>query len=61
MYLEEMLKMKFTLIEEEPEEIDIQSIKEYYYGEFTSLENYKTIQELIQAVKQLDRKIKEEE
>ena len=46
----------FELIEEN-QDIDIQSIEEQGYDEFTSLEVYKRIQELIQAIKQLDRQI----
>lgn len=60
-----ILHSEFTLIEEEPEEIDIQRMKDLYIDcLFTDVDKYgneykivEKIDELIKAAKQLDRKI----
>lgn len=61
--------MEFTLIEEEPKEIDIQGIENLYINcLFTDVDKdgneYKIVEkidELIKAAKQLDRKINNKE
>ena len=62
--LNSVLKCNFEILSEEDEEIDIQSIEEFEFGEIEDKNNYETrykINELIKAVKKLDKKIKEEE
>ena len=65
MYLTNFLNYTYELIEEQ-QDIDIQAIKKFIIPEIAKSEesdmwvNRITINELIQAVKQLDRKIREE-
>lgn len=54
-----ILNDEFEIIEEQ-EEIDIQEIKELYIGDVTT-EDKLRINELVRAVKQLDKKIKEKQ
>ena len=59
-----LIDTTIEILSEEDEEIDIQSIEEFEFGEIEDKNNYETrykINELIKAVKKLDKKIKEEE
>lgn len=53
------IQSQFEILSEEDEEIDIQAIEEFKFGEIEAEETYKTrskINEIIKALKQLDKK-----
>ena len=57
-----ILEYNFEILSEEDEEIDIDSIEEFEFGETeeqTNYENRTKINQLIKAVKQLNKKMEE--